>query len=94
MVNLINKKSYTPSNRSLGAVCCCVDEFARGIIEALTEMGFDSDTMPVITSFGTSEETLDNLALRLQSMTILMDYVGIAERLVYVVDALIGGMEL
>lgn len=93
MMNLVDEKSYTPSNMSLNVVCCCVDKFARGIIEALTDVGFTSDTMPIITSFGGSTETWHNIKSGLQSMTVTIDYKGLSERAVEVADNIICGIE-
>ena len=94
MQELIDETGYDPYNLVYTAIYCSMDSYASGVIEALTEAGFDASNMPLITGFGGSEKALENIANGLQSMTIIVDFTEAAQRAAIVADKILNGEDI
>ncbi len=94
MQELIEEAGYDPYNLVYTAIYCSIDSYASGVIEALTEAGFDASNMPLITGFGGDTQAMENVINGLQSITISEDFVEAGETTAKIANALLQGEDI
>ena len=91
MENLITSNKYGPKGQKLDAVMCSNDSTAQGVTQALLSAGYTADNFPAITGQDCDIVSVKNMLKGYQSMSIFKDTRTLAEKVVEMVEAILGG---
>ena len=91
MENLITSNKYGPKGQKLDAVMCSKDSTAQGVTQALLSAGYTADNFPAITGQDCDIVSVKNMLKGYQSMSIFKDTRTLAEKVVEMVEAILGG---
>jgi putative multiple sugar transport system substrate-binding protein len=94
MKELIDDLGYTPEGTRLDAVICKNDVIAKGVIEALQEIGFTSDNFPLVTGSDCDIIGVKNMLDGYQSMSLFLNPDDLGVKAANLVDAIINNKPL
>jgi putative multiple sugar transport system substrate-binding protein len=93
MEELIASHGYGPGQTRLDAVLCAGGSAARGVVLALTDAGYDSDNIPVVTGQDCDIESVKNMLAGLQAMSVFQDPRTLAGKAAEMAAAILSGGE-